>query len=72
MDAHGGDTRVAATRVPLSPVLTVRPVAAGPALTRVAPWGAGAAHAGRRVLTGVQVAHVDALRPEVPCGDRPA
>lgn len=56
----------------LLPVLAVLPVVGGPALTHVAPRGARAAHAGRRVLTGVQVTHVHTLPSEVPCGDRPA
>lgn len=53
-------------------MLAVLPVAAGPALTRVAPRGAGAVHAGRDMLAGVQVTRVHALSSKVPCGDRPA
>lgn len=52
------------------PALAVLPVAAGAALTHVAARGAGAVHAGRDVLTGVQVADVHAVPPKVPCGDR--
>ena len=65
-------TGVGSAAVGLLPVLAVRPVVEGPTLAHVAPGGARAAHAGRHVLTGVQVADIHTLPSKVPCGDKPA